>query len=200
LLTGLASPRTWLVVLGALLIGLGASGWWQAGHYRPEQVRVPSVPGSPTVGELFGGPVTRATFHGAGWVSDLHRGLALAFVLSAVVLLVTVVGRARDRRPDLVLLGTIAAGAATVWAALWSASRIPWVILGLWAVMVGSNYRGIWNIGFDRSVRFVGTRQPKEVSMAEYRHLVIGHTVAVPAILGVLLVLALVRTSSRSAR
>jgi hypothetical protein len=201
LLVLLGAPRTWLVALGVLLVALGASGWWQAGHYRPELVRVAPIPGSPTLDEVFGGPPSRATFHGVGWVSDLHRGLALAFVVCSVMLLATVVVRgARDRRADLALLGTLAAGGATVWAALWSASRITWVVLGLWAVRVDVRYRGIWNIGFDSSVRFAGTRQPKEVSPLEYRHLAVGHLIAVPAILVMLIALALVRTSSQPRR
>lgn len=66
-----------------------------------------------------------------------------------------------------------------------SGLRLPWDVLGLWAVTVDNDYRGVLRAPFADTVRFVligGT----ELTQGEYRTRLVGH-VAV-AVLAVVLV------------
>jgi quinol-cytochrome oxidoreductase complex cytochrome b subunit len=190
----LLRPRPWLVATAAVLVLLALTGWWQSTHYRPEYPAYSSD--APQRWEdIYTLQLARgSTGDGAGWVSDAHRALALVLV-PAVLGLVAAVVRRCWRSADVVALGAVGTVALVSLLALRSAHDLPFDQLGLWAVTVGTDLRGVWRAAFSDQVRFV--LADGERSQREYATDVVGHVLAVPAVLAVALGLLALRLRRR---
>ena len=190
----LLAPRPWLVATAVVLVLLALTGWWQTTHYRPEY---PALSGdAPQRWEdIYTRQMVRgSTGDGAGWMSDAHRGLALVLV-PVVMGLVAAVVRRSGRAVDVVAIGAVTVVALVSVFALRSSHDLVWDQLGLWAVTVGSDFRGVWRAAFSDQIRFV--LLDGELAQGDYAADVVGHVIAVPAVLAVALGLLALRLRGR---
>ena len=116
----------------------------------------------------------------AGWsrqVSDAHSQLLIISAVLLVTLLgVTVVARERARATYLDL-GTTIGALVLVGLAAMAWRRVQFDQLGLWAVTVGDDLRGLWFAAFSDQVRFVflDGREARQSDIAPW---VVAHLVA----------------------
>lgn len=111
-----------------------------------------------------------------------HAAAAVLFMCSTIALLCVMLVRrlATQRRPSSGWVAGVALVVAAVVGIL-TGRMIAWDWIGLRAVTVGSNSRGVLRAGFSDQVRFVvidGT----EVTPSTYRSWVIVHLVLLPAL------------------
>lgn len=173
----------WIVI--AQFLVLAVTGAFLAFGYRP----TPTQSWGPLVAEP-GGVGGRSFAHS---VRSAHRWVAWSMLLPAVVLAAVAFGEAMGRwsGPARRRIGAVAGPAVPVLAigGLISGFVLPWDQLALWAVTVGTQYRGYdWLLGDD--VRFV-LRDGLELSVATMRAAFAMHVLAIPSVLTVTL-LALV--------
>lgn len=151
------------VCLGLLVITfvvLGATGAWLWFQYQP----------------------------GVGWIGDVHRLAAIAFVVVAIVMVVlTVIRRVRDDVRG--LLASSALLAAGVAAAI-VGRLLPWDSLALWAVTTGKELTGV-RAAFDSRVLVVGI-DGREVSPSTYEFWAYAH-LGLAVLVGAALVLLALR-------
>ena len=181
-----ASARTRRVVRGCLaVIGtssavLTVSGLWLSRYYRPSYR--PAPPG-----------VWHQDRLGGGAVHEAHVCAAIALTAAVGVVLLVLVAEAVRRR-DLgarwkgLLPATLAVGATV--AGFVTSKGLRWGSLALWAVTIGSDYRGVWRASSDEQIRFLlipGVDH--EVTVGEYRRKVIEHLVVAPLVLAISLAL-----------
>jgi quinol-cytochrome oxidoreductase complex cytochrome b subunit len=160
--------RVWLWrATVAFALVLLATGVWLSFFYRPD------APGTPD---------------GVQFVRGVHRLSSVVVVpLSLVTAVVHVLARRRS--------WPAATGLVLLMAALaFTGYLLPWDQLALWAVTIGTNFRGLVTAAFDDQVKFVlvGSR---EVSQATIRNWFIVHAAVLPVALAVCLA-ALRRRSS----
>ena len=112
----------------------------------------------------------------------VHAGAAVLFMGSAIALLCVMLVRrfpARGRPSKGWLVGIAVVVAAVV--GIVTGRMIAWDWIGLWAVTVGEEFRGVMRASSSNQVRFVvidGT----EVAPSTYRFWVIVHLVLLPAL------------------
>jgi quinol-cytochrome oxidoreductase complex cytochrome b subunit len=170
----LAKPGAWLAALLACFVLLGGTGVWLAARYRPD---VSSV----VVANGRSGP----RIHGGGRVDDLHRVLAVAAVIAAAGLVLSLAQAVGQRRRGAgAALWLSAAATVAVLVGIVSGYRLPWFSLALSAVRVDLNLRGVWSAAFNPIVRFVITKQG-ERTQSTYRSIVLIHLFAVPAVVAI---------------
>jgi quinol-cytochrome oxidoreductase complex cytochrome b subunit len=148
-----------VVLLAVALLVLAVTGVWLWFRYVPTAGR--AWPGS---------DVPRGD---EGWIRTTHRLTGAITVVLAATVLVLVVGRRIRAGVHGVVAGV--GVLVTALAASVTGSLLPWDQLALWAVSVGSDFRGT-QATFRGEVKYVlvGAR---EVSPATYRFWAISHVV-----------------------
>jgi hypothetical protein len=86
--------------------------------------------------------------------------------------------RSRRSRRTAVMVGLSLGAVALVVLTAVAWNRIQWVQLGLWAVTVGTNSRGLWYAAFSDEVRFVFVDGMSEMSPSDVAPWVVIHLVA----------------------
>jgi MYXO-CTERM domain-containing protein len=111
-----------------------------------------------------------------GWVRDTHQAASTLVLNLGFVYVIAVVARRVDRwrwPHAIAFLAFVLAGSFTGFL-------LPWEQLGLWAVKVGTNMRGVVD-AMSGEVRFV-LMGGSEISKATYRTWVLVHTVGLPLV------------------
>jgi quinol-cytochrome oxidoreductase complex cytochrome b subunit len=160
-----------LTLAAACTAVVAATGIWLARNYRP------ATP------ELVG-PRRYRFVLGGGWVHETHVWAAIVLLAAAVAVLVLVLVDLVRLRPSAARWLTVLTAAAVVAAVavgLRSSKGLRWNSLALWAVTIGSNYRGVWQPAYSKAIRFVLI--DGEVSPYDYRRRVAAHLLGTPALL-----------------
>jgi hypothetical protein len=116
---------------------------------------------------------------GGGWVHELHVWSSFVLVALAALALARLLRR-RSSAKQRAALGLICVALVL---GIVSAKGLRWNALALWAVSDGDVTPGIWSPAFDDQVRFILIQGEGEVVPDEYRTRVVGHVLAVPALL-----------------
>lgn len=159
----------WLATVGAgAFVVLLLSGAWLTRYYRP----------SPSLGHLS------RRYPGIAIAIGLHRAAAGALLLAMGVLLgIRLALEARRAAPP--ALALVSAVALVV-----TGRRLAWWQLGLRAVKVNVDASGMLFAAFDDIVRFVSVPGTLEMRPATFRLLLGIHVIAIPLLLGGLLLWA----------
>ena len=130
---------------------------------------------------------------GVGWIGDLHRAVAIIFVVVAVVVVaLTIIRRIRhDTRGPLASSALLAAAVATGLVG----RLLPWDSLALFAVTTGKGLTGV-SAAFGSAVLTVGT-DGRAVSPSTYEFWTYAH-LGLAVLVAVALVLCWLRTAIRS--
>jgi quinol-cytochrome oxidoreductase complex cytochrome b subunit len=150
-------------VLFFLVLVLAGTGLWLTTQYRP-------------AASAFLGPA--GVDSQVRRMHDVHVAVSRLAIAASVALLVTVIGRAASRRRGRISLvsGGVLVVVATL-AASFTGFLLPWDQLGLWAVTVGTDIRGVWYAAWSGAVRFV-ILDNTEISRQTYQRWVLVHVVA----------------------
>lgn len=138
-----------MIVSGLVLV---ASGLWLTLKYRPNA-------------SIFADHVDRPL----GLARTTHLWTTWVFLVTAAGLAGVEVAR-RRRWSAAAAGGTVVAGLGS----LLTGVGLPWDQLGLWAVTVDSDYRGVVRAAYDDTVRFI-LIGGLEVSQADYRIVALAH-------------------------
>ena len=140
----------------------------------------------------------------SSWERDVHRAASAAASWTALGLAVLLVVRWLANRRQTPRLGLPAelgvVGLGVVWLGAFTGYLLPWDQLALYAVTVGTDYRGIDDAAFSDAVRFVFIGS-SEVTQSTYRFWTLVHIVVVPAaFLALVVSLAMIRSGREGRR
>ena len=162
-----------LVVAIVSTVVLGFTGVWLARNYQPGPTR-----------DLGDGRFRWGL--GGGWVHETHAWTAIVLTVSVGVAAMALIAWVIARRPRPEGRRAVAASVALAGAAvlgLVTSSGLRWGALGLWAVTIGEDYRGVWGAARSDQVRFILFRGEGEVDPGEYWQRVVAHVFGAPAVL-----------------
>jgi predicted membrane-bound mannosyltransferase len=111
-----------VVVLGVGLLAVGASGLWLSFRYEPASC-------------------------GGGWVKDLHVVAGWISLVAVAAIFVTLLLRGTRDRPNRAAVPAASLVLASLIVGFISGRKLPWTLVTLREVTVGSRLRGVWFIG-----------------------------------------------------